>query len=570
VDNAEELAAELGLSPVSAEVAIAAAWSRLGNAALSRLHGEWAVLLWDRASRRGVLACDRLGSRTFHYATGCRTLTFGSEARDVLALLPSTPAPDVLTLARWLAGAGPNGGRSFYEGVSRLPGGHVLTLGESRSTLERWWRPTRRPLTATSRPEAASALRVRLEAAVERYGRDERDEAVLLSGGLDSGAVAALLAGGGALPGLRSYSAVFPSHPTVDEGPLVEMLARTLRLDATTAEADLGPILDGALAYLEEWQIPASSPNLFFWLPLLTRAVGDGVRIMLDGEGGDELFGAPRYLLADEIRHGRPWNAWILGRRLPGARGRRALRPLLTVLRDYGIVPALPRWAQPAGWLSRESRAVPSWFLPRTAAAFAESRATTWLDHAGPRWWLGLLDAITNDDGAVLARDHVRRRSRMVGLEPRHPLLDDDVVDLILETDPRHAFDPLLSRPLLREALRGVLPDEVRLRYRKSTFDTIFQRSLTGPEAMRVRRLITAEDAELRAFVDRHALLQSLSERGVREAGGARAWSTRVWRLATTELFLRLQAGRTLLPHLARDLGRESPHSSGRAAQGPG
>jgi asparagine synthase (glutamine-hydrolysing) len=143
----------------------------------------------------------------------------------------------------------------------------------------------------------------------------------------------------------------------------------------------------------------------------------------------------------------------------------------------------------------------------------------------------------------VLARDHVRARSAMAGLEPRHPLLDADVIDFMLGVDPEQGFDPHLSRPLLREAVAGLLPDAVRLRTAKSTFDAVFHRSLAGPEAERIRSLLTAPDAETRPYVDPDAAARLVAPEGWRAAGGVQQWGLAVWRLVTAELFLRHQAG---------------------------
>jgi hypothetical protein len=120
----------------------------------------------------------------------------------------------------------------------------------------------------------------------------------------------------------------------------------------------------------------------------------------------------------------------------------------------------------------------------------------------------------------------------------------------MLGIDPRHAFDPHLSRPLLREAVCGLLPDVVRLRAQKSTFDAVFHSSLAGPEADRIRQLLTAPGAELRPYVDDAALRALVGPEGWRPAGGVQRWGIAVWRMVTAELFLRHQAGTDLSAEL--------------------
>jgi hypothetical protein len=95
---------------------------------------------------------------------------------------------------------------------------------------------------------------------------------------------------------------------------------------------------------------------------------------------------------------------------------------------------------------------------------------------------------------------------------------------------------------VLRHALAGLLPDSVRLRPDKSTFDAVFQRSLTGPEARRIRSLLTDPTAELGHYADARDVANLLSGAGVSASGGGRRWALLVWRLATAELFLRYQS----------------------------
>ena len=430
------------------------------------LRGECVLLRWDHARGRGVLAADQLGGRTLCWALSGADVVFGSEAREVLAALPRRPGPDEVSVARWLAGGGPPAGRTLYAGVHRLGGGQQLELGGGAPRERSWWQPRYAGVGTVGVPEVREALR---EAVTRRM---DPTAGVLLSGGIDSATVAGFAALAG--PGLRTVSAVFPDEPSVDESALVALLADRLGARSETYEGRAGAALAGTLPYLEAWALPPSSPNLFFWLPMLRGAAAGGVGALLDGEGGDELFGAPRYLLADALLRGRPDRALRLARRFPGAGPRPPWRPVRQVLIDYGLRGAVPR-------LRRPVRA-PAWMREQPARLYEASDPAGQGSADGPRWWRGLVFSQRSTDGPVLAREHVRRRSELAGVEPRHPLQDVDLVELMLRADPRIAFDPLLNRPLLRGAVEGLIPEEVRLRPRKSTFDAVFQRSIHGPE----------------------------------------------------------------------------------------
>jgi asparagine synthase (glutamine-hydrolysing) len=366
---------------------------------------------------------------------------------------------------------------------------------------------------------------------------------VMLSGGLDSATVAALAAADASRPRLRTYSATFPGVPSADETPLIAELAERCALQSGRLAVRDGSAVAGSVEFLEHAQLPPSSPNLFFWRPLLDQAAADGVRVLLDGEGGDELFGAPRYLPADRLRRGRVVAAYRLINRLPGAESA-SRRQVLRAAAEFALRGAMPkpmrRFAARSGW---EQPRTPSWL---SASIASLHRATvdpdTWMQRGGPRWRAWLLHAIRDSTGGPqLARDHVRQRAAMAGLEAAHPLLDVDVVEFMLTVDPELSFEPHLDRPLLREAMAGGLPDSIRMRRDKSSFDAPFQRSLVR-ELAPISALLLEGSPRLAQYVDLGVLKREVLERpGRKFAFGGQAWALTVWRLVTAELWLNLQ-----------------------------
>ncbi len=199
---------------------------------------------------------------------------FATEVAGVLELLPTRPAPDEVALAHWLAASGPPQGRTFYAGVQRLGEGRLLRLREGSWEEGTYWAP-RYSADLESDPEAAVAgLRRRLAVAVGRRTRDGR-AAVLLSGGIDSSAIAGIAAeAASAASPLRAYSAVFPRQPRADESRLIEATVGDLGIDWVRIAVEEGSPVAGSLEYLREYQLPPSSPNLFFWMPLLASGGG--------------------------------------------------------------------------------------------------------------------------------------------------------------------------------------------------------------------------------------------------------------------------------------------------------
>ena len=140
----------------------------------------------------------------------------------------------------------------------------------------------------------------------------------------------------------------------------------------------------------------------------------------------------------------------------------------------------------------------------------------------------------------------------MAGLEVRHPLLDLDLVELALGLPPELAFDRRFNRPLLRHAMEGLVPDDVRLRPYKSRFDPVLVAAINS-DRRAIERLLLAPNPELHAFVDPTDLREVL-ERVPDDAAGERERAMRLWSFAMLECWLRRIAGQETFPANAKRL----------------
>src|SRR5579872_2299977 len=510
-------------APASAQ-ALAEAYERDGEGVLPGLRGEFWALLWDRARADGIVVCDQLGVRSPYWTCEDGVIHCAGDVSELLAARRRRPAPDPLAIAHWLTVSAAPDGATLYEGVRRLEAGHVLELGTGHT--RRYWSPAYEAPLANSRSDAVAGVRAGLERAVHRRLVDATASGVLLSGGLDSGSVAALAR-------CRAYSVTFPHHPDADESSLIDASG----LAGVRVAVHRPGVLAGAMDYLDAWGLPPTSPNLFFWAPLFGQARRDGITVMLDGEGGDEVFGFSPYLLADRLRAGRLAAAVELAGRWPGGPGYVRDRLL-----RYGVRGALPAGAH---LLARRFRGLgsyaPPWLDRRLAARWLESSraAFDWKGLDGPRWWAYLVSGITRGIGPAAVYEQARRRAAAAGIESRHPLVDVDLIELVLSLDPELAFDPRHSRPLLREAMAGTLPEPVRLRSGKSYFDSVFHRALAEIDLPLARRLLDPTRAELAAYVNLVALTRQLFDVAARPT---ESWALTLWRLVTAECWLRQQS----------------------------
>jgi len=545
LDNSRELGAELERPPdAPVEELLAAGWRRWGRGLPARMRGDFALLIWDPQHAEGLLARDQLGVRSMFLYDGGGRLCFACEIRHLLAFLPQRPAPDPVSVAHWLTMGHRPGSATLYAGVRRLEPGAMLLLDRDGVHEQPYWTPRFSEPLGESEPQLADRMRAALDRAVDRRIATDGLTGVLMSGGLDSASVAAVAAT--RAPGrVSAYSAVFPEHPTVDESALIEELRGTLRLGGVTAEVRTGGLLASALESIEDWELPLLSWGDFWAVPLLRAAAAEGVQVTLGGDGGDELFGARAYLLADRLRVGHPLQSVALARELPGAGDRPPRRAVARIVADMAVAGALPYHLHKLLRRPFARRDTPGWLRPNVARDLGDSEdPLAWKRMDGPRWWAEVAHGLTRGVEEIGVFEHQRRRAASAGLEARHPLFDLDLVELSLRQPPLATFDRYRSRPVLRAAMVGLLPDAVRLRPHKALFDAVLVDCFDGPDGVLTRRLLSDPGSELRAYVDQGAIERALFDDASQRREQPFRWMWQLWRLTTAECWLRAQANR--------------------------
>lgn len=539
IDDRAALARTLGLPSETAQhVLAAAAYGRWGAEMPSRLRGAFAVLVWDRARSDGLVAVDQLGARSLVYRQAGASLTFATELRELLPLLETAPPPRERAAVRWLVDGVLETDETLFTGVRRLPGGHLLRLGTEGARPERYWEPSPPGPQRIDRDAATRRLGSALGRAVARGASRGEPTGILLSGGLDSSSVAAFARAAGAR--LVAYSVVFPEQPAADEAALVTERATALGLPTRRLAFRSGSALAAGLRHLDAWRVPPPSPNLFFHEPLLRLARSDGIVTMLDGQGGDELFGASPYLLADRLRAGRVAAASALARAYLGPRNAAVPAARREVMRRFALKGALPSGVHRAMRSRLPARYTPAWLTPAGAAAYGGGPSTwAWKEFSGPRWWAYLSDVVSRGRERAGVHDSLRHLFASAGLCGAHPLLEDvDLVEETLALPPELAFDARLDRPLLRAAVAGLLPDAVRLREDKSYFNDVLAAALHGADDPPLRRLL-GQRAETRRYV-RAELVDRLRATPTGRRGGPASFL--LWRLAMVECWLQTLA----------------------------
>jgi asparagine synthase (glutamine-hydrolysing) len=487
LDNRDELLGDLeGLDGSQPDAAVAlAAWRRWGERSLSRLHGPFSLALVDRRQRRVFLARDPLGQRGLAFRGDGHGLIAATEEAALLAEGSATGAPDDRALSRLFALARPEPDWTFFRDVRRVPPGALVRWGEGRLTVERYWEPPEVAVRRRSDAEHAEEVRSALDRAVAVRMRSRLAPAVMMSGGLDSTSVAALMAR--RAPGTAAISWMFDELRQADEREwILPMSACGLEHVAVAA--------DGAwpLRRLGSRPVNPNAPieNLYCGLvdESYRRVADRGGRVLLNGEHGDQLYADAAFWLSDLLASGRWLRALSRIARLvatpPAADRQRGpgVRAALGCLRASHQAPGPPPWLTD---LAREHWPAPVAHRTRSAAAW---------------------DRFTLDWDARSAEWEARRAAQL-GVEVRRPYRDRRLIEVFLGLPADQLFDPPWTKSVLRRAMAGILPETVRLRTRSTSLLPLAARGLDRREADAVSALLARDGALWPRYLRREWLL---------------------------------------------------------------
>ncbi len=268
-----------------------AAWVALGAKCLPLLNGMFAFAVWDRRDQRLALARDRMGVKPLYWGRSGGRLLFASEIKALMASgvmerrLDRRGLWDYLTF-RYVPGPG-----SIWQGISKLPPGHILTAGPRGDVMiERWWDI---PYVAAPRRRSRETLRREFDAlftdAVRLRMQADVPVGILLSGGLDSSAVAAAAVESGHRR-IAAFSVAFADAPDIDELPHARLVAAELGLDHHAVVIDDREFMDflpDLVHFTDEPLADLASVPLYY----VSRLARQSVKVVLSGEGADEILG---------------------------------------------------------------------------------------------------------------------------------------------------------------------------------------------------------------------------------------------------------------------------------------
>lgn len=499
---------------------------------VDHLRGMFAFAIWDTRKRQLLLGRDRLGIKPLYYTRSGAGLIFASEIKPILQRPEVERSLDWEAVGHLFTFLSTPAETSIVSGIEKLAPARVAIASQHRPLqIERYWDVQFEPDLTATEGELVERLRALLAESVSLHRLSDVPIGAFLSGGIDSSAVVATLAGQSVDP-VTTFSIGFEEAGYDELAHAREVASRfgTNHHDLVL-KPDVVRIVEDLTWYLDEPFGDTSAIPTY----MVAQLASQHVKVVLTGDGGDELFaGYDRYVVESRERafDGVPRRlrraAGAFGAMLPdGARGKRFLQHLaLDGAERYLDASTLFR----ADEMRRLFHADAFAQISQHDAAAAASRS---LSSSGGDW----LAAVQYCDlNAYLPQDILTKVDRMTmahSVEARPPLLDHKLVEFAATVPSRYRLHDGTTKYLLKQAMRGILPDHIIDR-QKQGFAVPLSRWLRKDLATFARDVLLSQTAKNRGlfqlnYVER--LLQ-LNERG-------RNLDLQLWTILSLELWCR-------------------------------
>jgi asparagine synthase (glutamine-hydrolysing) len=518
-------------------------YEEYGERCLERLNGMFAFAIWDARQKRLFAARDRLGVKPFYWCLDGERFCFASEPKALITAGLVAPEADPEGLLEYLTFQFGLGARTLFKGIERLEPGHFLTFrpfADAAPSITRYWDFNHEIDTHHTEEYYAESLLLLLQDSVRLQLRSDVPVGAHLSGGIDSSAVVCLAAPlyGGQF---HTFTGAFREGTEYDETRYARAVAAhvdSIHKETWPTAREFAEIMPWLIYMMDE---PAAGPGLFpqYFVSKLAR---ENVKVVLGGQGGDEIFGGyVRYLAAylEQCLKGAIFETQEDGRYVVTWD---SIMPNLPLLRQYQ--PLLQNFWREGLFEEMDRRYFR--LVDRSDGLDALIMPEIWNGNGRDRMFQAFqqvfnnsaaksyFNKMTNFDLKTLlpALLHVEDRTSMsVSLESRVPLLDHRIADLVTRMPPTIRFKGGDTKRVFREAVHNLLPDMVRNRRDKMGFPVPLSVWFRGP---------------LRDFVHDILLSPRARQRGLYQTAAVEAmvgreqkFGRQTWGLLCLELWFR-------------------------------
>lgn len=536
-----------------------------GERCLERLNGMFAFAIYDCRLRRLFAARDRLGVKPFYYFEGAGMLVFASEIKALFACPQVPKRPDLVSLATPARYQVPPD--TGFEHIRKLPPGHLLIYSDGRASVRPYWMLEVSEETNLSDDQAIGQLDDLMQQAVERQMIADVPVGLLLSGGVDSSVIAALMrrqtAGEVHAFTIRYADEDQQFERMPNDSHYARRVARELSLEYH--EIEIKPRVEELLPRIT-WHLdePLSDPAALNTYLIARAARERGIPVLLNGMGGDEIFGGYRKhlacLRAEQYQQVVPRVVQrIIEKtlsRVPVATGRRGLRTFRWAKRffSFASLPQMDRYLASDLSLSqqvyerlyrggvgyRRSR------LYEAQRELFENRSASYLTRmclGDTNFFLPELNLLYSDKATMAA-----------GVEGRPPLTDHNVVQFMFSRPPMDRIRGNQQKYLLKRVAEKYLPHDIVHRP-KAPFGSPLRSWVRGPLANMVDEIL-AQSAMRTSELYEPSVVRDLI---ARDRAGVDDNALVIWTILTNEIWFRTWFGASTTDAACSDPARLEP-----------
>lgn len=461
------------------------AYRQWGPSCVEHFKGMWGLAIYDRNERKLFCSRDRFGIKPFYYFATPSLLLFASEIKQILEHPAVNREVDETVVFRYLAqGIQDYSEATFFSGIRQLPAGHSLHVDLSGATLamrvERYWE-----LPIVEEPGAGDEAYVErfadlFHTAVREHLRSDVPVGSCLSGGLDSSSIVAAAASADRSTQIHAFSSCF-DDPALDERPFIREMLSSAGLAAHWVFPKADGFWNDLSCLIWHQDEPVGGTSVYAQWCVMRAARQAGIPVLLDGQGGDELLCGYRkfyvFYLWHLLKHTHPraiseGASWALGGGIRSWSASHAKRYLSSSQKARRSI---------------MSRVCSSAFLQRTQSfATAQIGPGRSLQHRQKD------DLIRYSLPSLL---HYEDRNSMAhSVESRVPMLDHDLATFAVNCPPALKLRKGRTKWILREAMKGKLPERVRLRKTKLGFEAPQRAWLAEDTCGAIRSLLHQTD----------------------------------------------------------------------------
>ncbi len=516
---------------------VLSSYEQYGVDAAKHLRGMFAFALWDGKKNRLVLSRDRFGIKPLYYAVVDNLFVFASEAKALLPFLPSVKTnPDAL--AEYLTFQYSISDKTLFEGIDQVMPGHTVVIQNGVISIEKYWDIQYEVDYSWTSKSAEEALRELLTDSLNAHLRSDVEVGSYLSGGIDSTLIANLAAGKTEFGG-KGFHGRFTDYPGYDESSYAKIASDSFNGNLLVSDITAADFRDYIRKVIYHLDFPVAGPGSFPQY-MVSKLAGQHVKVVLGGQGGDEIFGGyARYLVAyfEQCIKAAIDGTYKNGNYVVTIE---SIIPNLGILREY--TPLIKEFWKDGLFGPLDQR-----FLRLIDRSIDMQEEISWndLDIQGVygRFYEifnnrsnvakeAYFDSMTHFEFKTLLPALLQVEDRMSmahGVESRVPFLDHPLIEFVATVPADIKFEGGQLKHLLKNAFSKELPPEILGRRDKMGFPVPLKEWFASELNEFVLETFANMKAKNRDFVNTDAVLKNFGESG--------QFSRKIWALLSLELW---------------------------------